>query len=358
MESQNLRETFCQNDIRAVIKFLFLLGKSPAEVHNDLEKGLQEHAPSYETVRRWMRRFMEGRTSTDDDPRSGRPLSATSHDVVRRVAQLLDEDRRVTCEEVANSLKISSDSAHRILRENLGKRKIAAKWVPHMLTEDQKVARMTISAAHLHRFRQEGDAFLNRIVACDETWAHSFEPELKRQSAEWIGQGSPRPVKAIRARAAIKVMHITFFDKKGILFDHAVPPRTTVNGDYYLNILRTGLRQAIRRKRPELIDGKIILLQDNAGPHRKKEVLEAMESWGWEVLAHPPYSPDLSPCDFFLFPRVKESLRGVRFEDADAINRAFRNSLQQQGNRGTEGGIFGLVPRWKKCIDLNGDYVE
>ena len=104
---------------------------------------------------------MEGRTSTDDDPHSGRLLSATSPDVVRRVAQLLDEDRRVTCEEVANSFNISPDSAHRILRENLEKRKIAAKWVPHILT-DQKVARMTISAAHLYRFRQEGNRFRSR----------------------------------------------------------------------------------------------------------------------------------------------------------------------------------------------------
>ena len=85
-------------------------------------------------------------------------------------------------------------------------------------------------------------------------------------------------MKALRSRAALKVMHITLFDKKGILLDHAVPQRTAVNGDYYLNILRTGLRQTIRRKRPELADEKVILLQDNAGPHRKKEVLAAMES--------------------------------------------------------------------------------
>ena len=46
------------------------------------------------------------------------------------------------------------------------------------------------------------------------------------------------------------------------------------------NILRTGLRQAIQRKRRELVGGKVILLQDNVGPHRKKEVLAAMESLG------------------------------------------------------------------------------
>ena len=96
------------------MKFLFLLGKSPAEVHQDLEQGLQKHAPSYETVRRWMRRFREGRTSTDDESRSGRPVTATSLEVVERVAQLLDEDRRVTCEKVANSVNISPDPTRQI----------------------------------------------------------------------------------------------------------------------------------------------------------------------------------------------------------------------------------------------------
>ena len=112
-----------------------------------------------------MRRFREGRTSTDDESRSGRPVTVTSPEVVERVPQLLDEDRRVTCKKVANSVNIPPNSVHRILRDKLGKRKIATKWVPHMLTEDQKVARMTIAAAHLRRFRNEVDAFLERIVA-------------------------------------------------------------------------------------------------------------------------------------------------------------------------------------------------
>ena len=105
-------------------------------------------------------------------------------------------------------------------------------------------------------------------------------------------------------------MHITFFDMHGIIFDEAVPVGQNVNGDYYLTVLRSKVRRAIRDKRPNLLESGVILLQDNAAPHRKKTVLDALEEWGWKTLAHPPYSPDLSPCDFFLFPKVKELIQG------------------------------------------------
>ena len=158
--------------------------------------------------------------------------------------------------------------------------------------------------AHLRRHQREGAAFLHRIVACDETWTDSWEPELKRQSASWCGPDSSRPQKAHRAIADLKVMHITFFDWKGIIFDQPVPVGQRVDGNYYLSTLRK-LRRAVRDKRPDLHRSGVILLQDNAGPHRKREVLKALNSWDWETLHHPPYSPDLSPCDFFFSPRLR-----------------------------------------------------
>ena len=88
------------------------------------------------------------------------------------------------------------------------------------------------SALRICDGRREGISFLERIVACDETWAHSWGPELKRQSASWCGPDSTRPQKARRASADLKVMHITFVDRHGVLFDQAVPVGQRVDGDY------------------------------------------------------------------------------------------------------------------------------
>lgn len=353
-----LQQSFSKHDLRTVIKFHVLLKRNATEIHQIMTDALGEVCPSYETIRRWVNAILQGKTDVGDECRSGRPVSASTADIVEKIEELLQEDRRITTRQIAYALDISKDTAHHILTDTLGKRKICAKWVPHILTEEQRQCRMTTCAAHLRKFRREGRNFLRRIVACDETWAYSWQPELKSQSSEWCDPGSPRPTKAIRKQGSLKVMHITFFDLEGIIFDEAVPVGQTVNGDYYLSVLRNKVRRAIRDKRPLLQEKGVILLQDNAAPHRKKGVLEAMEQWGWKTLAHPPYSPDLSPCDYFLFPKVKEIIRGRRFNDEESINAAFAAALRDVTASGIQPGIERLPHRWQKCVDLDGSYVE
>ena len=173
MELPAIRASFTKEDIRTLIKFHVLLNKSAMEIHTILRETLQEFAPSYETVRTWSNVIKGGQHEMKDAPRSERPLSATTPQTVQRVEELLAEDRRLTCEQIALSLDISANSAYRIIKENLGKRKICAKWIPHALTEEHVQSRASTCASHLRRFRRERQMLLERIVACDETWAYS-----------------------------------------------------------------------------------------------------------------------------------------------------------------------------------------
>jgi len=72
------------------------------------------------------------------------------------------------------------------------KRKVAAKWFQHQLSEEQKAARKRVAEEILRRYEAEGEQFLNRIVAMDETWIRDFEPQLKSQSCQWNHATSPR----------------------------------------------------------------------------------------------------------------------------------------------------------------------
>lgn len=359
MDRSALQASLQKPDVRQLIKFHVLLRKSPSETHSLLKEGLEDFCPSYETVRKWHNLFSNGTIDERDAPRSGRPKTASDEDHVERVRDLVEKDRRLTCEEIASEIGISSFSVHAILRNHLHKRKIAAKWVPHVLNEEQRGNRVRICASHARRFRRERNSFLHRIVAGDETWARAFEPELKRQSAEWTGEGSPRPTKAVRSPTPTKVMHIVFFDVHGLLVDHSVPPGVTVNGEYYASFIRNHLRPAIRRKRPNLLRDGPIILHDNAAPHTKRDVIQLLtKEYDWEILEHPPYSPDLSPCDFFWFPRVKVNLRGKRFKTFEEINSVFHRECVALDRHGSEDGINGLVRRWNKCIESNGEYFE
>ena len=211
---------------------------------------------------------------------------------------------------------------------------------------------------HLRRYRREGDHFLNRIITGDETWARSYEPELKRQSAEWLPRDAPRPAKAIRGMAKLKRMHIVFYSSTKILVNYAVPVGTTVIGELYRWVLVHKLRPALLQKEPDILEAGPILLHDGAGPHRAAVVINQLNAWDWEVLTHPAYSPDLSPCDYHLFPKMKELIRGVRFQTVEDISEAVSAQLKTLQKNGLQGGVPRLPHRWNSCIDVLGDYFE
>jgi histone-lysine N-methyltransferase SETMAR len=116
-------------------------------------------------------------------------------------------------------------------------------------------------------------------------------------------------------------MLIVFFDIRGIVHCEIVPQGETVNTKFYRESLRR-LRENIRRKWPDLWRTKNwILYDDNALCHRTLIVNEFLANHNTLSLPHPPYSPDLAPADFFLFPKMKMQLKGRRFHTVAEIHR-------------------------------------
>ena len=90
-----------------------------------------------------------------------------------------------------------------ILKEDLGKRKLCARFVPHSLTPEQREDE-SLLAKTLSRWPMQTN-FLNKIIMGDETWCFACDPETKRQSSEWVGETSPRPKK-------LKLLDRTVYD--------------------------------------------------------------------------------------------------------------------------------------------------
>ena len=95
-------------------------------------------------------------------------------------------------------------------------------------------------------YNGEGDTFLNRVVTCDETWIHFFEPESKQQSSVWKHPSSPSPAKALISKSVGKVMAIIFCDIQGIILNHFVPQKTTVTGNYYTTVIKSELLRRLK----------------------------------------------------------------------------------------------------------------
>ena len=200
-------------------------------------------------MKKWAAEFKRGRESLEDDPRSGRPASATTQENINRVHHMVMDDRRLTVNQIADAVAISRERVENILHQELDMSKVSAGWVPRLLTPAQKHTRLVMSPANLAFFETNSDSFLERFLTQDECWVHHFEPEIKHQSMQWKHLSSPPPTKAKVVSFAGKAMASVFWDAKGIAFIDYLQKGRTINGEYYANLLRE-LRQAIKSKRP------------------------------------------------------------------------------------------------------------
>ena len=137
----------------------------------------------------------------------------------------------------------------------------------------QKWLRYDAAHNHFERYEREGEAFLRRIITLDETWAKSYEPQMKRQSNEWRHYGSPQKSKVRHNPRNVKVMVILVYDCDGVILTHTAPRQQTVNAQYY-SFLEHNLRPALRKKRRHILQNPPIILQDNARPHAAQTVAD------------------------------------------------------------------------------------
>ena len=181
-----------------------------------------------------------------------------------------------------------------------------------MLTDDQKENRVEISQELLAN-ANGNENFLEKIIRGEETWVCVYDVETNMQSSQWMRKGSPRPKKS--TDESIKVQgDVFFFDWKGIAHHEFVPRGQMVNKQFYQDVLAR-LRDAVRRKRPELWENKTWMLHhDNAPAHASLPISSYLAKHLTTVVPHPPYSLNLAPADFSFFPNLKPLRKDVVFK--------------------------------------------
>jgi transposase len=147
-----------------------------------------------------------------------------------------------------------------------------------------------------------------------------------------------------------------FWDRKGVILVDFLEQGLTINAVRYVETLKK-LKSQISRVRPEKKE-HVLLQHHNARPHTALYPRECTAKFGWTILPHPPYSPDLTPSDFHLFGPIKDGLRGKQFPNTDAVIEAVKKWLSQTDSDFYGARIQRLLERWRKCIELGGDFVE
>lgn len=186
-------KTMDSKQFRVLIYHCYLMGKNTVQAEQWLRKCYPDFAPSKTSVKRWYAYFHRGRTDTKDAERSGRPNEAVTEENIEKTLKIIMGNRKVKMREIADILKMSEGSVFTTIHEHLSLRKLFSKWVPRVLTPEQKQQRIEDSKSCLAIFQRHKSEFLRRYITMDETWIHHFTPESNRQSAEWRATGEIRP---------------------------------------------------------------------------------------------------------------------------------------------------------------------
>ena len=272
---------------RFAVKFCVKLGKSTTETLAMLNTAYGDVPIKRATCFRWHKRFENGLLSVEDDERSRRPSTSTDDPHIDEINTLVRANRRLTVRELAEECGISVGSCHHILKEELKMHRVAAKFVPCLMTSNQPAHRVQVCQDLLDHSENDKE-FLSKIITGDESWVYFYDVETKVQSSQWTSKTTPRPKKPRQVRSKIKVLLKFFFDGSGVVHHEYLPESSTVNQTYYIEVLKR-LRDAIRRKRPELWkSGDWFFHHDNAPAHSALRTRKFLAKHSITVLSHLP----------------------------------------------------------------------
>lgn len=332
---------------RHILLYYFKKGKRAAEAHKKICGVYGDKALTERTCQNWFAKFRAGNFDINDAPRPGRPQEIESIDV----KAIVDQNPSQSVRDIAEALDISHASVENHLRK-LGYVSRLDVWVPHSLTEANLAKRISICDSL--RKRQENDPFLKRLVTGDEKWI-VYDNVVRKKS--WRPSNEPPGTTSKAGLHPKKIMLSVWWDFKGVIFYDLLPQGKSIDSTLYCSQL-TKLNESIRRKRPELANRKgVVFHHDNARPHTSLVTRNKLLALGWDLLPHPPYSPDLAPSDYHLFRSLQNSLGGKRFENEQGVREHLDHFFANKPQTFYEHGIIQLMERWGKVIENNGHYI-
>jgi histone-lysine N-methyltransferase SETMAR len=329
-------------------------GRDATEIHNELVNAVGEQALSIPTIRRWIAKYKDGEIDFDDKPRSGRPREAVTSEKISRIQELVANDPHITTRRLEEESGISHERIVHILHNELDLHKICAKWIPHKLSAEHKEKRVEISKQLL----QVLDKGYNNIITGDETWMYFFTISSKEGNKVWLEKGESRPQIVRTAQNSKKRMFCIFFSVDGVVARIVVKKKQTVNANLYSKQILPEVFSKFMEKKGRTTVRDVMLHHDNAAPHKAGIVTEYLSKERVKLLPHPPYSPDLAPCDFYLFPKIKHELSGKSFNSVENLSRVIQAITEAIPKEEYYKSFQSWQNRLKKCIEAEGEYFE
>ena len=256
-----------KEEIQAYIKARSKLGCSLKKLMTEISTAFGPSCVSYDTVRWWKKKFESSVESIKNAPKSGRPKSASCKEIVSKIKEIIEGDARLTVRDIARKVGISLSTVHLILKKHLKVRKISARWVPHLLTDEQKRQPVKVAKKLLQMFPKYDKKQFANVVTGDETWVHYFEPVKTVSNKIWATKHSKRPKIAKRSLSTKTVLYAIFFSGEGVAIKVPVKKGKSITRKYYKDVVLKKLKKYYQKRRPATGFKHVCLLHDNAPTH-------------------------------------------------------------------------------------------
>ena len=208
---------------------------------------------SYDTVRSWKNKFESGVESIKNAPKSGRPKFASRKEIVSKKKEIIGGDARFTVHDIARKVGISLSTVHLILKKHLKVRKIFARWVPHLLTDEQNIQRVKRANKMLQMFQTCDKKQFANVVTGDENLVYYFEPVRKFSNKIWALKHSRHPIIAKRSLSARKIWYAIFFFGEGVAIKCRWKMAKKISVKHYKDIVQEKPKNIIRNDALSLV---------------------------------------------------------------------------------------------------------
>jgi hypothetical protein len=278
MDQTKLKTSITEEDQRNFIKFGVLLKKDAKTIHDELVTALGRQAYPARTVRYWVQQIKDGRIDVSDQRGGAHNFHPERDERIARIKEQLDVSRAWSLSVLALKVNVPKTTLWELLTQEFGLSKKYGKLVPHLLSEDQREARVNVCYSNLVRYRRRRK-LLDRTLAIDETWVLLYQPPNKDQQRFWLEKGAEAPRIVAQELRTKKAMLIFALDFEGVAFWHLCEEGQTVNSELYREVLAAKVPDWMERKGIT----KPILLHDNARPHKSAIVREFLVEIGMDT---------------------------------------------------------------------------
>lgn len=327
--------------IREVLLYCYNVKKKATAAHRWIEEVYPGYAPDIRVCQRWFKRFKSGNYHIQDKKRPGQPKKFKNDDL----QTLLDEDSSRTQEELAEILGVTRACiSHRL--KALGMVQKQGNWLPYKLKPTDVEQRLFICDMLLARQKKEN--FLHRLLFGGEKCISLGKQDRHASTSS----GKP-------SITGNRLMLCIWWDQLGVVYYELLQPDEIVTEDVYRRQLMC-LSQALEYKKLPYYDrtNKVILQHENTESHNDESVKEYLETLQWEVLPHPPFSPDVAPSDYHLFRAMTRDLAEQHFTCYDDVKSWVDSWIASKDDQFFVDGINELPERWTKVVASNGQYFE